>query len=600
MMTNMRRSMPLILWILVIAFVGTIIFSWGMGGFKEKTKPGVVGIIEGMEISNEFYNDLVSKEIELQYRDTGVRPEEAAERDIRNRIWESLVEETLISREINQRGLTVSDSEVVMVMLNNPFDFIRENPYFQTDEQFDFDKYHAFLQDPRSKQYVIEWERSYHQSLLKQKLVFQILSTVEVTYTELVRRFEERNVMGRAKFVIFAADSMAVDSSEISPTEIENYYFEHLEDYKVEEKRRIVYSQLDYVATAEDSADIRALANEMESRLSQGADFGNLAVLYSDHHTASDSGYLGWMPKKQLEAISDSAVWITAVGDYTGSLENRYGVHFYKVIDRGMQEGKLKSELLIIQLKFFPSSDTKDMITNKMQNFSEDIMEGDFLRTAELFELEVDTSGYFPRGTFIPGLGKIKSAVDFAFAKPVGTTSELYPLRNGWLAFKLIDIQPEHNKPLEEVRDGIFRELYHEQRLQAARVECERFLVELPDKSEWAEKAVENGMTIHETESEFRFGDYVNIAGRDLAFTSVLLRSEAGEMNGPILGDNGCYLIELTEKTHIDTAEFYRGQAEYMPRLLQGKQQIAYKEWYSELKKKAQIEDFRYLYYRKL
>ena len=58
LMTQMRRSMPLILWILVFAFIGTIIFSWGMGGFEERVKPGIVGIINGKEISQEFYDVL--------------------------------------------------------------------------------------------------------------------------------------------------------------------------------------------------------------------------------------------------------------------------------------------------------------------------------------------------------------------------------------------------------------------------------------------------------------------------------------------------------------------------------------------------------------
>ena len=600
LMTQMRRSMPLILWILVIAFVGTIIFSWGMGGFKERVKPGIVGIINGNEISREFYDRLVNQEIENKKQQTGMIPDPATERNIRNQTWDALIEETIVAGEIDKRGITVSDSEIVMMMLNNPFDYIVQSEYFQTDGRFDITKYHAFLQDPRSKEQVIYWEQSYRQNLSRQKFLNQIISTVEVTSYELMRRFEERNVMGKAKFLKFPVDSFEIDSASITEQMIEDYYFSNMDNYKEPAQRRIVYAQITNLPTDQDSMEIRTLGREIKERLDNQEDFGRLAILYSDHHTSADSGKLGWTPKLRLEESAEAAVWAIDVGEYTDAVEGRYGIQIYKVKDRKKIDGELQNDLSIIQLKFVPSSDTKDMIVNKMLNFAEDIVENDFLLTAQSYDLEVDSSGFFGWNPFIPGLGKMKSAVDFSFNNPVGSTSELYPLRNGWLVLKVIGAVAENYSPLEEVRDDIYEELAKNKKLELATASCQSFLDALVDKSDWVKEAEEKGLEIFETENEFRLDDYIPDVGREPVFNSLLFRSKVGELNGPIVGKEACFAVELTEILPFDSTAFNAGLKDYMPSMLQGKQESVYKEWLESVKKKAKIEDFRYKYYRAL
>ena len=600
LMTQMRRSMPLILWILVIAFVGTIIFSWGMGGFKERVKPGIVGIINGNEISREFYDRLVNQEIENKKQQTGMIPDPATERNIRNQTWDALIEETIVAGEIDKRGITVSDSEIVMMMLNNPFDYIVQSEYFQTDGRFDITKYHAFLQDPRSKEQVIYWEQSYRQNLSRQKFLNQIISTVEVTSYELMRRFEERNVMGKAKFLKFPVDSFEIDSASITEQMIEDYYFSNMDNYKEPAQRRIVYAQITNLPTDQDSMEIRTLGREIKERLDNQEDFGRLAILYSDHHTSADSGKLGWTPKLRLEESAEAAVWAIDVGEYTDAVEGRYGIQIYKVKDRKKIDGELQNDLSIIQLKFVPSSDTKDMIVNKMLNFAEDIVENDFLLTAQSYDLEVDSSGFFGWNPFIPGLGKMKSAVDFSFNNPVGSTSELYPLRNGWLVLKVIGAVAENYSPLEKVRDDIYEVLAKNKKLELATASCQSFLDALVDKSDWVKEAEEKGLEIFETENEFRLDDYIPDVGREPVFNSLLFRSKVGELNGPIVGKEACFAVELTEILPFDSTAFNAGLKDYMPSMLQGKQESVYKEWLESVKKKAKIEDFRYKYYRAL
>lgn len=601
MMQQLRKNMPLILWILLIAFVLTIIFSWGMGGFKEKENPNLVGIIAGQEIKVDNFEEIVNRQIEQYTQQNNVEPQDQTVSQIRQQTWDNLIREILLEKEAKRLGIMVSDQEVVDQITNNPPQFLQSHPSFQTDGQFDMNKYLAFLQSPQNRDQVIYLEDTYRTSMLQQKLLKMVTESVVVPETELYQRFEERNVMGSAKYVTFQPDSFKLDSSIVTEEEIRNYYNKHIKEYAVPEQRRILFVQFDNETSAEDSANINDLAADIKQRLDKGEDFGYLALIYSDHHTASDSGKLGWMPKLQLEPEADSIVWKTPVGKYFGPLQTVYGLQFYKVIGREKQEGELKSDMQIIQLKYLPSADTKDAIANRAQSFSEEIKENDFVQTAQTYKVKVDTSGWFQKeGSFVPGLGKVVAQVEWAFNNPVGSTSDVYPLRNGWLVFKVIDKKEAKNAPLEEKRESIFTEIYTEKRADAAYNACQEFYNSLKEKSMWTGEAMNRGLVVDSTEREFRFGDYVKNIGRDGSFTASIFRAKIGELYGPVKGMNCSFLLELTSVTPMDSAAFASGKYEHINELIQKKQEMAYTTWYEQLKAKHKIEDFRYKFYRKM
>ena len=69
MMQTMRKNMKLVLWILVFAFIATIVFSWGMGGFKGRgPKQGIAAVINGKQITVDRLEQLFQQR--LQYEQT--------------------------------------------------------------------------------------------------------------------------------------------------------------------------------------------------------------------------------------------------------------------------------------------------------------------------------------------------------------------------------------------------------------------------------------------------------------------------------------------------------------------------------------------------
>ena len=100
----------------------------------------------------------------------------------------------------------------------------------------------------------------------------------------------------------------------VPPRKIEEYYNEHRADYTVEAQ-----VQLRMIVLKQDSGDgpeaQKKVAEELRRRVKEGADFGDLAQLYSEDSTAETGGDWGWVDEKTLNETLSKAVFRLEAGE---------------------------------------------------------------------------------------------------------------------------------------------------------------------------------------------------------------------------------------------------------------------------------------------
>jgi len=100
----------------------------------------------------------------------------------------------------------------------------------------------------------------------------------------------------------------------VPPRKIEEYYKEHRADYTVEAQ-----VQLRMIVLKQDSGDgpeaQKKVAEELRRRVKEGADFGDLAQLYSEDSTAETGGDWGWIDEKTLNETLSKAVFRLDAGE---------------------------------------------------------------------------------------------------------------------------------------------------------------------------------------------------------------------------------------------------------------------------------------------
>jgi len=118
-----------LLWLLVVAFVGTIFYSWGMGG-RYDGRSGVLGTVNGININlseyDQSYNNLVNF-----YRDQfqSQFSEEMIEKlDLKNSALDALITKKLLLLEAEKQNIQVSDDETPDSLAGKKFGDVRPAP----------------------------------------------------------------------------------------------------------------------------------------------------------------------------------------------------------------------------------------------------------------------------------------------------------------------------------------------------------------------------------------------------------------------------------------------------------------------------------------
>jgi len=299
----MRENTKVILWIVVVGFLGFTFAVWGRGLTGGKgPQPGMVGAVNGERLSDRQFQDAYNSLYQSYRTRSGEEPDAEATRSLRDQAWDQLVQSTVVRQEAARRGLGVTDQEILYFIQNAPPSFLRNVPEFQTDDAFDPQKYQAALRNPQ-----IDWtwlENYFRQNLPVMKLEEEVLSSVRVTDQEAEAAWRRQNENVRISYV--RVDPRREDLADWEPTEadLRAYYDAHPDDFRVPEQARLRYVAFPKTPSPADTAGILEEVKAAQDELAQGEDFGELAKYYSDDEaTASDGGNLDWfgrgaMPRK--------------------------------------------------------------------------------------------------------------------------------------------------------------------------------------------------------------------------------------------------------------------------------------------------------------
>jgi peptidyl-prolyl cis-trans isomerase D len=329
-MTKMRDSMPAILIGLVVVFLITIVFEWGMdyAGIRSKHND-VIGIVDGKKISYTEFSDLVKKQSDQQKAQTKQEADENALRSIREQVWNSLITQTIVDQESERAGLKVTDQEIVdWVRGENPPEFLAQQ-FRDSTGKFNRAAYENALADPRNKDIWVQVESALKQQRVAEKMQSLVLSTIRATPGEVDQRFIDQNLKINAEYAFFDPNVLVPDAAvSVNDDDMKKYYNEHQADFKNPALRKLKYVFFSDLPSAKDSEDV---VNEMNSVLAQaksGADFADLQKKYSE-------GSLEPVTVKHGEVTADKekAIFGAKQGEIVGPVKQADGYHLMKIVE---------------------------------------------------------------------------------------------------------------------------------------------------------------------------------------------------------------------------------------------------------------------------
>ncbi len=604
MMVKMIDIAKWVLVILILSFVGLMVVEWGadLSGLLQRRDP-IVGEVNGVELKYSDYEVMVRNararaEANL---DRGLTEEEI--RQLRDNVWEEFIQQVLLEPVIDELNIQVTKADVFNLFVNNPPPEIRENPNFQTNGQFDVEKYKDLLRDPRLAPQLAYQEELIRSQLPYIKLRNIITSSVMVTEEEIREEFMRQNSKAKIEYLLVPVSKYRDTPLNITDADVQAFYEAHKEEFKQPERRRLNYVLFSTTPTAQDTAQIYEQIEEIKRRALEGEDFAQLALEYSeDPSVTRNQGDLGYFERKDMVKEFADAAFAAKPGDIVGPVKTQFGLHIIKVDDHKVEDGKEKVKASHILLKFSPSRATLDEAREKAQRFAEEAQDEGFSIAADRMGVEVKQTSPFAKSNndFIPGLGAIPGAVSWAFNADKNAVSYPYKATQGYIIFEVAEILPEGYRPFEEVKTLCKTRLEIERRKELARQYAEKIrpLVEQLGDRPFQEivQSDTSGLIVDSTDY-FTMEGFVPKIGREPAVLAAAFTLPLNTISPPLDIKKGIIFIRVKDRPEFNQELYEQQRLSIRNQLLQRKRQTAWDQWYNALKEKADIRDYRNRYY---
>jgi len=604
MLSHMRRNTKTILWITAAAFVGMMVFAWGMDvtGRRSRKFSRTVGEINGRTITAQAFQRMLQQAY-IQYKqETGREPDR---RMLVRETWDRLVTEVVLGDEIQRRGIRTTDVEVAQFLLNNPPDFVRGYKAFQDSSgNFDVERYRAFLQspstfqDPMSQRLVLYLENWARSVLPLWKLRQEVLAAVKVSDPEVWDRFRAEHEEVRVRYVEVPFREIPDSLVQVGEEELREYYRTHREDFWRGKRARLLYVTFRKVPTSSDSLLALEEARELAERARSGEDFGELAREYSDDPgSAQKGGDLGYFHRGQMVKEFEEVAFGMKPGEVSDPVLSRFGWHVIKVEDRRGKGKDVEVRARHILVKVEPGEETLEGLYNQVQELLEDAKQaGDLRRVAQAKGLQVKDTGFFGEGAFVPGIGAAGALVSFAFQARVGDVRS-YEDDGAFYVVQLAERRGAGVRPFEEVREQVRRLVGMEKKRHLARRRLEPILQQLERGEALEEAARKLGMEVKETGKFTRTAYVPGVGGRNAFVEAAFRLKKPGDHSGVVTTERAAYILELVERTSPDRVTFEKEKEDIRRRILAQKRQKVYTAWVEGIKRRAEVRDKRYLFY---
>lgn len=593
MLDKMRKMARPIIWIVAIIFILGMATMGISEIFREKP---YIGEIAGEKIRyEEYYQMLQNAYSNYLQSNPDAEMDETTMRRLNDQTWEQLVDMIIFNKAIEKYGIEVSAREVANKMINEPLPMIKQSEAFQTEGQFDQQKYLSALQNPS---YDWSWlEDYYFQSLPYEKLVNIIKSTAVITDYELREHYIDENTQAKADIMVFSPEM--IDSVEVTEAEIARYYEQHLEEYKKPPQCKLKYVKLPLEPSPADRKAAEERINEIYEMLQQGEKFEDLAMEYSEDPSAERGGDLGFFGRGRMVPEFEEAAFALNVGEISEPIKSRFGWHIIKVTDiRYNDQGEKEVKASHILIRETPSAATRQNLEQAAFNLYNLCQEEDFEKVAKDMGYEVQETPEFEKeSSYLPNIGRAKMLIDFAFSNKVGSVAEPFQTDNGDYIIAMVSYKiGEHYEDIEKVRERIVSEIEKKKKLQLVGEMADSIAAKITPEN-FYDIAEQYGLEIKTTDF-LKKESYISGIGReDRLVNAILAVKEEGGITGLIPGTNGYYVAKILEYQVPDMQNFEEEKEELRAKLLRQEENRIYNEWYRKAKAEAKVKDWRSKYF---
>ena len=598
MMRSMRSIAPWIMVIVAVTFVGWMVFEVGMdiGGQSSGGAAEEVATVNGRKVDYQTFYTAVQNTQEMQ-RQQGVPAPATLEerRQLEDQVMEQIVQEILLDQEYRRRDISATDREVRDALLNAPLPEIQQIPEFQTDGQFDIQKYQRYLRSQADPNFNLALEARYRAEIPRLKFFDQVTNDVYVSDAKLWRIYQDQHDSASAD-VIALVPQVAVPEAAVTLSEedLAAYYRAHRSDFEQPAQAFLSFVALSRRPEASDSAASLERAQAIRQEITDGAEFAEVARRESaDSVSAENGGDLGEVPRGTFVKEFEDAALALRPGQISQPVLTQFGYHIIRLESK--RDTLLHASHILIPVQLYGEHlRTVDHKADSLDLYAAEVEDPAILDTvAAEIGLPVSPAPPLRQGSRLQ-LGRfvVPDVHLWAFESPVGYTSQVIETDWAYYVFRLDSLKAAAVPPLDEVRDQVQRAALIDRQWEETRALAGRI-----------KDAIAGGLDLPQVADSFglrtqRVGPFTRLdPGPALqgapeaigaAFGGIL-----GRPSGPYETEFAIFFVEPVQWSFAD-AEAFEAQKEQMhAALIQQARQSRLQLILSALRSEANVVDLR-------
>lgn len=592
MLSTFRKFTKVVIWVVIIAFVGTIIFAWGMEITQSKAQRNIVGTINGKDIDYRVYQDYYERLYQSKQTGSDEELDAATLRQIRQQAWDNLVSEYLLNQQIEKRGIQETDEEIVSFLRYQPPTELQQIQEFQTDGKFDYQKYVSAMTNPQAATFWASVEARYRPQIRIYKLQQEVAATARVTEDELHNYFMDSQEKAKGEIINVATVKFSEPGPEVSDEQLRQYYESHKDDYKTDERASLECVLLSKKPTEDDWSRVKTEIEAIKARIDAGDDFGDMAKSYSEDGAAKNGGDLGRFRKGQMVPEFEQVAFALEPGQVSEPVRTRFGWHLIKVFSKQQDASGEEIQASHILLRVQPSSETTDQMVRTANKILDEVSGSDLAAAAEAVGQKTQLTGSFVKGGAIPKVGTDRKINDFAFKNNVGTISPIFETDSAIVIAKVVERTPAGIAPFDVAKASVRRDVVNEIAMDACRAEMTQVANEINAGVPFETAARNAGYTPITTDLINREG-FVSGIGSDPYVIGMLFNlANPGDVSKPFKYNRGWAIVKLLERQSADPSQYAAKRDSLEQSLLNTKQREAFNAWYQDLIASAKVEDY--------
>lgn len=585
-------------WILivitVITFLGGFVFIFGSGlsGTQSAKVNGAIATVDGQEISRMDYQNALNGQRQSFAARYGDEPGEREMQTIESQAYRGLVMNRLLDAQAKAMGLKATDHEVLLQLQTNPPQALMQAPAFQTNGQFDPQKYMAAMKDPNNN--WAPFEQEVRASMPVRKLQEQLFTSIKMTDGELRQEWRNRNDRVSATVATLAPDRTG-PAPKLSDADLAKIYEKYKNRFVSGPQRRLEVLMVPKnlgdaaVKTASD------LATSLVQRIRAGESFESLSREYSDAPGSDRGGVIDRvLTPSDFGAQLGPQIAVMDTGQVTEPVRDGGRFMFFKLVKKEANGANGLPGVRVAQflVRIKPDDEALKKQLADLNKLRTQAQRDGLGRAATAMALTTTKTGFFDLANTPTELASTPSAADWAFGAKANELSPVIESLDFFAIVQLLDLKAEGPAPREAIADQLRQLGELEAAIDKMQPKADAIAAALKAGQTLEQAATAAGATVQKIDNLVRGGQDQRLFGQtDLI--GQLFAASPGQVLGPLRGLGGFAVARLESHTEPDWTAFEAAKSQFAQQLLEQRQRSFIERYTSSLRAAAKVKDLR-------